>query len=230
MKFLKEDVSDKIEEARWAMIKSFIKNNADSLNANKFDELYAKLAGAENKNFRIVPYFTEVLLKVDIDPLLFTNKVPNFYLFNSTSKRDIKLGSNIKSIGRHSFAQCYWLENIKLPDSVELIEYGAFYGDKALENIEWSSSLKRIDDQAFTNCSFTSITLPEGLEEIGTMAFMACTKLKYLFIPKSVQLIESDAFYECNSLEIEYEGTEEDWNKLNINRVAGRRTVTCLGR
>lgn len=46
-----------------------------------------------------------------------------------------------------------------------------------------------------------SITLPDGLLEIGHRAFDSCTRLRELDIPKSVNKIDFRAFEDCESLE-----------------------------
>lgn len=46
-----------------------------------------------------------------------------------------------------------------------------------------------------------SITLPDGLLEIGHRAFDSCTRLRELDIPKSVNKIDFRAFDDCESLE-----------------------------
>ncbi len=49
-----------------------------------------------------------------------------------------------------------------------------------------------IDDAAFRNCSaLTSITIPEGIERIGSLAFAECSSLTSITIPKTVTQIES---------------------------------------
>ncbi len=48
--------------------------------------------------------------------------------------------------------------------------------------------------------SLISITLPDGLDNIGTAAFYQCSNLVYIGIPSSVTSIGSGAFSECGSL------------------------------
>ena len=62
-----------------------------------------------------------------------------------------------------------------------------------------SSSI--IPKDAFHNCSsLTSITIPDGIIEIGENAFRDCTSLKSVTIPDSVTEIGGRAFYGCSSL------------------------------
>lgn len=51
-----------------------------------------------------------------------------------------------------------------------------------------------IDDGAFCETAFTSISLPEGITSIGDFAFEGCEDLTYLNIPSTVTTIGEEAF------------------------------------
>lgn len=51
-----------------------------------------------------------------------------------------------------------------------------------------------IDDGAFYETAFTSISLPEGITTIGHYAFEGCTNLTYLNVPSTVTTIGEEAF------------------------------------
>ncbi len=61
-----------------------------------------------------------------------------------------------------------------------------------------------LDSNAFDNCSnLMHIVLPEGLERIGCGAFSACNRLSdTLVIPRSLKVLESNAFDDCHSLTV----------------------------
>ena len=45
-----------------------------------------------------------------------------------------------------------------------------------------------------------SLSLPDGLTNIGSYAFVGCSKLASVTIPSSVDTIDMGAFYNCSSL------------------------------
>jgi hypothetical protein len=57
-----------------------------------------------------------------------------------------------------------------------------------------------IADQAFKDCSFDSISLPNSLKTIGESAFYGCTFLSTITIPDSVTTVGASAFDGCTQL------------------------------
>lgn len=65
-----------------------------------------------------------------------------------------------------------------------------------------SARVTKIADSAFDGCtSIKSVTIPEGVEVIGSYAFQNCTSLKSVKLPDSVTELGGSAFYGCSSLE-----------------------------
>lgn len=99
------------------------------------------------------------------------------------------------------FSEFTELEEIILPDRLEVISYDAFSGCVALRSINIPQSVRLIDYGAFQSCAFTNIQLPEGITEIRDFTFLDCSKLKKITIPAGVTSIGIAAFQYCNSLE-----------------------------
>ena len=55
--------------------------------------------------------------------------------------------------------------------------------------------VKGIKDMAFYNGTFTSVTIENGVEEIGNSAFGNCSKLAKITLPDSIKSVGNDAFY-----------------------------------
>ncbi|MBE6693748.1 MAG: leucine-rich repeat domain-containing protein [Ruminococcaceae bacterium] len=142
----------------------------------------------------------------------------------------INLPDSLKEIGDVAFGFCESLQNIYIPEGLEVLgDYtfngcdklkgykydGAYYigneGNKYLillraenENVEACQvnyTTKFIHSDAFANCErLKSITLPEGLLEIGSDSFVNCFSLTAVNIPQNVTRIGEYAFCYCNNL------------------------------
>ena len=65
------------------------------------------------------------------------------------------------------------------------------------------------------NTNVTDIIPGSNIERIGAGAFAGCTALERITIPKKVSMIPLGTFEGCTSLsDIYYEGTPEEWNKI----------------
>ena len=70
-----------------------------------------------------------------------------------------------------------------------------------LKSVQLPSTLKRIGGWAFSSASqLTSITLPEGLEEIADRAFSGCTGIESLQLPSTLKVIGDRAFEQMEKL------------------------------
>lgn len=81
------------------------------------------------------------------------------------------------------------------------IFYGAFYGCKMLTSITLPEGVTDIGDLAFWYCEgLKSIDIPDGVTRIGASAFAYCTALEGIDIPDKVTGIGDYAFLGCYSI------------------------------
>ena len=121
-------------------------------------------------------------------------RIPDIFFINLTELKDINLPSGIKTIGRFAFCNCWNLEHINLPDTVERIEISAFDGATGLKSFTCPKNLKVIEHYAFHICkNLTEIKFNYGLEHIGWRAFSS-SGLQSVNIPASVKEIGTEAF------------------------------------
>ncbi len=75
-----------------------------------------------------------------------------------------------------------------------------------------------IGEEAFYECeTVQSVTLPDGLKEIGISAFDTCPGLTEIVIPASVELVDEYAFYGCESLvRVTVLGAETELAELSL--------------
>lgn len=100
---------------------------------------------------------------------------------------NVTLHQNTTTIGKGTFAYCYSLENLPLPQG--------------------GSGLNTIGKEAFKKCTgFKTIEIPVSVVNIGESAFAECTNLTDLIIPTGSQLnnIDENAFSSNSSLKNVY--------------------------
>lgn len=134
----------------------------------------------------------------------------NLFENAGTSGEGIKvnIGNNVKTIPENLF----WSHNqyLYVPPkiisatigrNVETIGDGAFARCSDLANINFSGNkLTNIEDEAFSGCSFTSISFPNSLKNIGWRSFAGCP-FETLIIPDSVTSIGIGAF-DCETIKV----------------------------
>ena len=109
---------------------------------------------------------------------------------------------NITSIGESCFAKCDNLKNVILPNSIESIANTAFE-ETAIEKIEIPGKIERIENCTFIRCkSLKEVIVGNGITEIGEYAFSGCDELQSVQLPDSLEVIEMDAFNECEKLDV----------------------------
>ena len=115
-----------------------------------------------------VPQVTLALYDAGIDPLRYTDTVPDNFLFGvytqlSSISTTFKLPNNIKYIGEFAFAHSS-LKEIKLPDSIFSIGRSAFL-DTSITTLRLPRSVEMIDASAFNGCNDLKTIFYEGTEE-----------------------------------------------------------------
>ena len=223
-------------------IRRFIKENWEDINENNFSELYRNLM-TEDIGVEEYVSFTKLLLAAGIDPLVYMEEVPPYYLYSSDVK-EVYLPGNIKEISENAFDYCRdlkkvtWspnlekigkdafidsgIEEARLPSSLYLLGEGAFSGCKDLREIALPPHMHKIPEAAFSGCaSLESIEIPGNIIEIGFIAFHQCYSIKQITLNRGLAHvgkggIPSGIDYP-NLKEIKYNGTKEDWKKIKFD-------------
>ena len=87
----------------------------------------------------------------------------------------------------------------KYKDASDTFVTGTFYLPSGLKSVTITGG--EIHPGAFENCSqLTSITLPQGIKEIGINALHNCSGITEIKIPATVETIRSGAFQGCSGL------------------------------
>lgn len=99
---------------------------------------------------------------------------------------------------------------VTVPDTVDLygvpykvtaVEANAFKGNKKVQSVVISASVKSIDKDMFNGCTaLKKVKMPATITMIGDNAFKNCKSLTEIAIPDAVTKIGKSAFYGCKSL------------------------------
>lgn len=105
--------------------------------------------------------------------------------------------TNGNAIPYQSFSASTTLKEIKLPNTITTIGYGAFTDCSELTGaLIIPDGVTDIESTAFQKCAnLTSLTLPNSILNIGSSAFQECSKLTgTLRLPSQLKTIESQLF------------------------------------
>lgn len=102
----------------------------------------------------------------------------------------------VKELGANLFNYCITIESIVIPDTVTVIEIGAFEDCINLETVVMSSNVTYIGVSAFRRCNkLTEIIIPDSIEAVDRLAFSGCDSLNYSEYDNALYLGNSDNPY-----------------------------------
>ncbi len=135
--------------------------------------------------------------------------------------RSVVIAEGITSVGRFALGYCENLQNVSLPQSLTSIGEAAFISCTALSTINIPAGVTTIDDMAFLNCqelreskgfiivrdtlfgyhgSSKAVTIPEGVQRIGSEAFSYNDTVESVHIPDGVTKLGGCIFEYCSAL------------------------------
>ncbi len=155
---------------------------------------------------------------------------PKNPVFFNCNPENIYIGDKVEYLGAALFMDCETLVSVTLPDSVTTVDRNAFYSCAELTSVEWNAVSKHIGQRAFAGCpkltgfDFSNIEksysnsfkgsgivkaqlgetkdeTPSNLQVIETQAFMECENLETVGIGGNVSTVEAQAFAACTNLE-----------------------------
>ena len=149
------------------------------------------------------------------------NALPESFLSNQKTIREITLPKNINVIPRSAFNNCQNLTKVNATD-IKRIDESAFNGCSKLTDLDiskvdyigssafnscscfapaaLSEGLQNIGSSAFANTAITEITIPEGIRYLDESTFSGCKQLQKVSLPETLMLIEDYVFNGCNLL------------------------------
>ncbi len=179
-------------------------------------QAFSKCLKLENITFpnKKIDFGTEVFygcksLKKVILPEGTTDLVKAFK--NCTSLEEVSIPSTATDL-KHTFWGCTSLKKVTLlSDTTKLV--GTFFGCTSLTDITIPSNVKSLES-TFVNCtSLKEVKLSSNLRKLDR-AFSGCSSLKKITLPKSVEVIGGELFYNCKNLKkIIFKSTNLDLTK-----------------
>jgi hypothetical protein len=112
--------------------------------------------------------------------------------FSGAGLTFIVIPDSVTTLGSGIFSSP--LQSVSIGSGVTTIEQGVFSGISTLTSVTLSEGLLEIGDYAFTETSLTSVVIPNGVISIGSGAFSNNMELKNINIPDSVTTIKAGAF------------------------------------
>ena len=127
----------------------------------------------------------------------------SYAFYGCSSLTSITLPSSLKMIGASAFRLC-GLTSLEIPEGVEYIDDSAIRQCENLQSVALPSTIKAdgLGKWVFLGCtSLEEFEIIEPITEVTTGLLSGCTALKRVTIPRTVQTIGLQSFYECSALE-----------------------------
>ena len=133
-------------------------------------------------------------VEVPVGVAVISNGAFSLGSFKTSNLKKVVLPEGVKEIRECAFYYCADLSQAVLPASLEVIGESAFSGC-GFTDLVIPRGVKRIEKRAYAFCKkLVNVELPDTLEFLGEGAFLEDFRLKRVYIPASVKVIEADAF------------------------------------
>ena len=158
-------------------------------------KLPKNLKNINNYAFRRTSNLTNIVLPEGLTRI-------GYAAFNESGLERVEIPASINNWDSYIFGNSQKLKEVVLREGMTQIPYDIFSNCFALEKVNIPSTVQSIYGWAFCGCSsLTSLTLPEGLYFIDDCAF-AATGIKSLELPSTLTRIGSGILDSCDSLKV----------------------------
>lgn len=120
-----------------------------------------------------------ILSKVTIAGKQYPVKGISYYGFSDCGDiTGVTVQAGVEKIDAYAFNNCGKLASVTLNEGLTVIKYCAFMRCSALTGIALPSTLEKIGSEVFTHTSISTVTIPASVNEIDHNAFWTCESLK----------------------------------------------------
>ncbi len=146
-------------------------------------------------------------------------------LLEGTGVTEFTIPASVRSIGDSAFEDCANLKKVTFEASqnIKSVEGRVFYGTSSLTDLVGDFPLiTETNDQnlvefpygTFAYTALASFKVPEGYQSLGNYSFMYASKLKAIYLPKTLRRIDKWALMGTGLEEIYFGGTQAEFEKI----------------
>ena len=136
-------------------------------------------------------------------------------------------GLRVECIGEKCFEDVEWIEELVLPEGIEIIQYRAFYGCSNLKKMNIPSTLHKILGWAFAHSGLVNMDFPDTFTDLDYGAFYGCTELESVVLPPAVDYLGENTFRWCDKLKSVTIAAPEP--EINAKAFEPNTDVTIIG-
>ena len=119
--------------------------------------------------------------------------------FRSTSITDIKIGANIRKIGKKAFYMCEKLKSVTWNHKCDVVPAFCFSECSNLTKFDFSN-VKKIGLYAFYKSGLQEVCLPKSIKVLEEGTFSGCSELQSVTWNCTCDVIPANCFFECSKL------------------------------
>lgn len=121
--------------------------------------------------------------------------IGNKAFYSNKTIQQVNIPDTVLTIGEQVFYNCDYLNNVKLPENLTSLGYHAFASCDSLYNITLPASLEIVGNAPFDASGLVTVEFEQGTTKICESTCSSARKLKYVYIPDSVTIIEKRSFF-----------------------------------
>ena len=168
----------------------------------------------------------KVIIPSNVEGNVITSIPSSSYVFrNKTLITEIVLPDTLNNLPNGIFWGCDKLKKVRLPRNLTVIPGSAFYGCKSLVEITLPDETYKIGEHAFDGCiSLKKIVVPAKVSMLDNGAFRGCEGLEEVYLPKSLKYIGIQVFpYKWSLKKVYFAGNREEWDTIEFPAYGGDR-------